>query len=228
LLLTWLISRLFRFKPAQTGAIMLATAFPNVTYLGLPVLEQAYGGSARSVAIQIDLFAASPLLFTIGVAVARHYGSEKGPSAAWWTSFNTPPFWAAMVAVLLNVNGVVAPIWLQGLLEKLSAVVPPLMIFSLGMALSWRSIRLKNLPYIAPVALLRLMVIPWLVAWLADAIELQGTLRAAAVIDLAMPSMVLGIVFCDRYRLDSGLYATAVTVTTAFSLISLPFWFSLL
>jgi len=39
-----------------------------------------------------------------------------------------------------------------------------------------------------------------------------------------MPSMIVGIVLCDRYRLDSGLYASAVTVTTALSLISLPFW----
>jgi len=43
-----------------------------------------------------------------------------------------------------------------------------------------------------------------------------------------MPCMVLGIVVCDRYRLDSSLYAMAVTVTTAISLITLPFWHSVL
>ncbi|MDP3933394.1 MAG: AEC family transporter, partial [Methylococcaceae bacterium] len=55
-----------------------------------------------------------------------------------------------------------------------------------------------------------------------------GDYRAAAVLDIAMPSMVLGIVFCDRYYLDSSLYAMAVTVTTALSLITLPLWHSLL
>jgi hypothetical protein len=43
--------------------------------------------------------------------------------------------------------------------------------------------------------------------------------------EAAMPSMVLGIVFCDRYNLDVGLYATAVTVTTVFSLATLPVWY---
>ena len=43
-----------------------------------------------------------------------------------------------------------------------------------------------------------------------------------------MPSMVLGIVFCDRYLLDSALYAMTVTVTTALSLITLPFWHGVL
>jgi len=52
--------------------------------------------------------------------------------------------------------------------------------------------------------------------------------RAAALLDMAMPSMVLGVVLCDRYRLDSSLYAAAVTVTTGLSLLSLPFWFGVL
>ena len=35
--------------------MILAAGFPNVTYLGLPVLEQTFGSWARSVVIQIDL-----------------------------------------------------------------------------------------------------------------------------------------------------------------------------
>ncbi|NIQ12640.1 MAG: AEC family transporter, partial [Gammaproteobacteria bacterium] len=41
-----------------------------------------------------------------------------------------------------------------------------------------------------------------------------------------MPSMVIGIVICDHYKLDTGIYAAAVTVTTLLSLISLPLWFN--
>ncbi len=76
--------------------------------------------------------------------------------------------------------------------------------------------------------LLKLLLLPWVSLHLADAVRLQDPFRAAAVLDLAMPSMVLGVVFCDRYRLDSALYATAVTLTTGLSLISLPFWFGVL
>jgi len=39
-----------------------------------------------------------------------------------------------------------------------------------------------------------------------------------------MPTMVLGLVICDRFKLDTSLYAEAVTVTTALSLITLPLW----
>lgn len=229
MLLSWLVASLLKFKRPQTGAVILATAFPNVTYLGLPVLEQAFGSWSRSVVIQIDLFATAPLVFTIGIAIARYYGTvreEKTKSLLGF--FNAPPFWAALLAVVLNLNHIPTPDWLAGLLQKMSAAVAPLMIFSLGLAMSWRAIHWRNLPYILPVVGLRLMLLPWLALHIADAVQLQAQFKAAAVLDLAMPSMVLGVVFCDRYGLDSAMYATAVTITTVLSLLSLPFWFSVL
>jgi predicted permease len=229
ILCSWLLAKLLRYKKPQTGAMILAAAFPNVTYLGLPVLEQAFGSWSRSVVIQIDLFATAPLVFTFGIAVARYYGTrqEEKPKSL-FGFFNTPPFWAAFLAVVLNLNKVILPIWLEGLLQKMSGAVAPLMIFSLGLALSWTAIRPRNLPYILPVVGLRLLLLPWAAMYIADVVNLQNQFKAAAVLDLAMPSMVLGVVFCDRYGLDSALYATAVTITTALSLLSLPFWFGVL
>jgi predicted permease len=46
--------------------------------------------------------------------------------------------------------------------------------------------------------------------------------------EAAMPSMVIGIVLCDRYGLDTGLYAAAVTLTTLLSLFTLPVWSGML
>ena len=225
LLMAWVL----KFKKPQTGAIILAAAYANVTYLGLPVLEQAYGEWVRSVVIQIDLFALAPMLYSVGIMLARHYGADNDDKPKSVLAFlNTPPFWAAFVAVVLNLNHIPAPEWLQGLLQKLSAAVAPLMIFSLGLALSWRAIRFRNLPYILPVVLIKLLLLPLIAMHTADLLQLQGKLRAAAVMDLAMPSMVMGIVLCDRYQLDSSLYATAVTVTTGLSLLTLPYWFSVL
>jgi hypothetical protein len=42
----------------------------------------------------------------------------------------------------------------------------------------------------------------------------------------AMPTMVFGIVICERYGLDTELYAAAVTLTTITSLVTLPIWFN--
>lgn len=229
MLCIWTVGALFKFEDRRLGAMILAAAFPNVTYLGLPVLEQSFGGWARSVVIQLDLFAVSPLLFTVGIMVARYYGEEvvEKPRPL-WLFFNAPPFWAAVIAVILNVNGFVAPVWLLGVLQKLSVAVVPLMLFSLGLALSWKALTVRNIPYVIPVIVIKMVLMPLFAMAMIGFLPINGEYRAAAVLDLAMPCMVLGIVVCDRYRLDSSLYAMAVTVTTAISLITLPFWHSVL
>lgn len=221
------LAKLLRFRSRQTGALILAAAFPNVTYLGLPVLEQTFGALARPVVLQLDLFAAAPMVFSIGIAIARHYGEDQTgqPAQSWLAGFNTPPFWAALLAVLFNQLQLPLPVWLLGLLEKMSAAVAPLMIFSLGLALSWRGLPWRNVAYLVPIALIKLVLLPLWALRMVGWIDLDMSLRAASVMDIAMPSMVLGIVFCDRYKLDSALYAAAVTVTTALSLFSLPFWY---
>jgi len=225
----WMIGTFFKFERRCLGALLLAAVFPNVTYLGLPVLEQTFGSWARSIVIQLDLFAISPLLFTLGIAVVRYYGKDtlNSPQST-WSYLNAPPFWAAGFAVILNLNGLASPVWLSGTLKLLSAAVVPLMLFSLGLALSWHSMKFRNFPYILPVILVKLLLLPLFAIFLVDHLTLPAEHKAATVMDLAMPSMVLGIVLCDRYQLDSALYAMAVTVTTALSLVTLPYWYQIL
>ncbi|MFZ2171743.1 MAG: AEC family transporter, partial [Methylococcaceae bacterium] len=101
MLCIWVLGTLFKFEHRRLGAMILATAFPNVTYLGLPVLEQIFGNWARSVAIQMDLFALSPFLFTFGIMIVRHYGEDNTEKPKSAISFlNAPPFWAAAIAVI--------------------------------------------------------------------------------------------------------------------------------
>lgn len=224
--LSWFLGRLCRFQSAQIGTIILASAFANVTFLGLPVLEQLFGSWARSVAIQIDLFAVAPFLYTFGIILARHFGSTESTAPQNVMLFlNTPPFWSAFLAVILNLNAIPVPVWLEGILQKLAAAVVPLMLFSLGLALSWHTVRLKQLPFVLIVSGIKLFLMPWLALLLVGHLDLAADYSAAMVMDLAMPSMLMGVVFCDRYHLDSALYAMLVTVTTALSLISLPFWY---
>ncbi len=224
----WLTGHLCRYEASRFGAIILASIFPNVTYLGLPVLEQTYGAWARSVAIQLDLFAASPLLFTLGILIAIFYGRDKNKSRKPLLFYlNTPPFWAAAVAVWLELNDIILPAVIIGILQRLADAVVPLMLVSLGLALNWRTVRLANLPYVVPVILVKLLIMPLLAYGLISQLSFSEMHKSAVLLEMAMPSMVLGLVFCDRYGLDSSLYAMAVTVTTVLSLFTLPFWYQL-
>ena len=227
--LSALSCRACRSSPPVAGAVILAATFPNATYLGLPVLEAAFGTWARGVAIQYDLFACTPLLFTLGILVASHYGDkQEGARNMAGELLRIPALLAALLAVFLNIMDVPSHAVIDGLLGLLERGVVPLMLFSLGLSLEWGRAHWRNLPSVIPVVFLRLLIVPGIIVLFASAIGLTGEWKAAVVLESAMPSMVLGIVFCDRYNLDVSIYASAVTISTVLSLLTLPMWYQIL
>jgi len=226
--LAWAFCRICKQDRAATGALMLAAAFGNVTYMGLPVLEASLGTWARTVAVQYDLFGTTPLLFTVGILVARHFGHSGGGESPLRALYTSPPLWAAMVAVLLNAAGVPLPVWLGALFDRLAAGVAPLMLLVVGLSLVFQRGMVAKLPALLPVTAIQLLIMPLLIWGLSMLIGIDGELRTAVVLEAAMPSMVLGIVLSERYGLDTGRYAQAVTVTTLIGMLTLPAWFALL
>jgi predicted permease len=208
------------------GTLVLAAGWPNATYLGLPVLEETLGPWARSVAIQYDLFACTPLLLTLGILLARSHGNVQYRESPLVALLKVPPLWAAVLGVALNFAGVPLDPWFEGVLEKLALTVPPLMLIALGMGLRWDTLHWGQLLLLAPVALIQLLLLPLAALLLIGWAGLEPQLQAAVILEAAMPTMVLGVVLCDRYKLDAGLYAAAVFVTTMLSLVTLPFWFA--
>ena len=228
LLLAWLWFRCCRSSNRIMGTVLLAAGWGNFTYLGLPVLEGTLGEWARSVAIQYDLFAATPLLLTLGILMASRLGGTAAPRGLLRELVMVPPIWAAVAGVAFNLAGVAMGEWLAQLLEMLATGVVPLMLFSTGLALRWAAGFREKVRVVIPVLLIRLLLIPLLVLGLAVLLGMDGSLRTAVVLEAAMPSMVLGLVLCDRFGLDTSLYAEIVVLTTALAAFTLPAWFALL
>lgn len=222
--LAWVAGRVWRIERRRLGAAMLGIAFPNVTYLGLPVLEQAFGPWTRALVIQIDLFAATPMLLVFGAAIGRRYGEADGEGPAWRGLLANPPLWAAAAATLLSLAGVPVPAGLGAMLDTLGGAVIPLMLVSLGMGLGWDSWRRSNIPLAALVLALRLAALPWLGLALGRRMGFAGDTLAALVMEAGMPCMLMGVAYCDRYRLDTAFYSMAAALTTLAALFSLPFW----
>ena len=226
LLVVGWICRLCGMSQATRGAVMLAASFPNATYLGLPVLVATLGTPARSIAIQYDLFACMPLLLTVGIWVAAKYGTNTQNKTSLKGIFKVPALWAAGIAVALNLSGMPMPEGLNTWLKTLSNGVVPLMLISLGLSLQITSEQLKVMRSLIPALGIKLFFMPLVVFGLATLLDMQGMVLKAVVLEAAMPSMVIGLLLCDRYGLDSSLYAAIVTVSTILSFFTLGMWFS--
>ena len=207
---------------------MLAAAFPNATYLGLPVLEAVLGAPGRSIAIQYDLFACLPLLLSVGMLSARHFGHSDEHYHPLPALLRVPALVAAMLAIVSAQFGWQLPDFATRAVQLAGAAVIPIMLVAVGMSLQPAKLLRTNPGPVLLVAFIQLLLMPLLVHALSGPVGLQGVVRTGAVLEAAMPSMLLGIVICDRYRLDTGVYAAAVTLTTALSFLTLPFWFDVL
>jgi predicted permease len=210
---------------AQKGALILAATFPNVTYLGLPVLDQVLGSWSNAIILQYDLFACTPVLMTAGMLMAGYYGSHDQSSHPLKSLAKIPPLWAVTIAVILNLLDVQRPEIIHSALQTLSGGVVPLMLIALGMSIRWHSLRLNLLPLLLPVVIITLFIAPAGVWLVTQTLNLPTEIMTTVILSAAMPTMVFGIVICERYGLDTSLYAAAVTLTTLLSMASLPLWF---
>ena len=225
LLLAWVWYRVQGGERRAVGAMLLAAAFGNVTYLGLPVLESVLGPSARHVALEYDLFASTPLLLTVGVLLAGHYGGAGRSGNLVAGLLKVPPLLAAAAAVGLNLLDVPLHPWLAGVFDKLAAGVIPLMLVVVGLGLEWKPGWAARVRVLVPALVIQMLLMPLMVWALASGLGLSGNLLTAVVLEGAMPCMLLGIVICERYGLDTALYAEAVTVSTGLSVLTLPMWY---
>jgi hypothetical protein len=225
MLTMWLVLKFISVNRQQTGALLLAAAFPNVTYLGLPVLDQALGSWSNSLILQYDLFACTPVLMTAGILLARHFGTADSNLHPLKALLRIPPLWAVTIAVLLNVFEIGRPAIIHDALQTLSGGVVPLMLIALGMSIRWQSLHIRLLPLLLPVVLISLVLAPAIVWSVTQFIDLPFEVAQTVVLAAAMPTMVFGFVICEQYELDSALYAAAVTLTTIVCLLTLPVWF---
>ena len=228
LLIAWLVFKRMNVTRATVGAMLLASTFPNATYLGLPVLEATLGGWASSVAIQYDLLACTPFLLTVGILIAGYYGNSKEKNNPLLELIRVPPLWAALLGIGFNLLNMPQTEWINSLLSKMSAGVIPLMLIAIGLGLSWPKAWQEHIKVMIPAHIIQLIIAPLLVLALGISVGIGQPLVTAIVLEAAMPCMVVGIVLCDRFNLNTQLYAATVTASTMLSVITLPLWHALL
>ena len=216
-----ILRRRMDLAPHEAGVLVLGATFGNVTYLGLPVLTGLYGGEAAKYALYYDLLATTPLLWLIGAGLAARYG--QGRRMTFRESLKTiatlPPVWGIFAGMTLNLLQIPLPQGVIKALEMLGSPVVPLMIFSIGLALSLPKVR--HAFAIIPAVIIKLSVVPLFSFLAASALGLRGDALASCLVEGGMPAMVLLLLIAARFKLDVSLAAFIVIITTAVSFVSL-------
>jgi len=210
--------------PPERSALLLASAWGNVTYLGIPVLSALVGSEQLFVAVLFDFAASTPLLWTLGVALALAETSESqsSPQRSWNRILLLPPLWAALVGLLWRISDAQLDPSADQFLALGAGTVIPLMMFVLGLSLRWEYLRRWKV--LMPLATIKLAIAPMVALGVALALGIRGSTLQAVTLEAAMPTMMLVLVVAERFGLTTELVAAAIAVTTLASAVSLPVW----
>lgn len=212
-----------RLSPPAIGSLIVASTWCNAMYLGLPITTAVIGDHVGRVPILFDYLGMTPLLFTLGTIVCVEYGTRgvrHTIGEGLMQALRMPPTLAVIAGLAVNLLQIPLAPFLLDACSTAGRVVAPLMLFSIGLAL--RLPRVEMVPMLIPVVLIRCVLVPISVMWLATFITPDRDVLRATMLEAAMPTMMLTMVFADRYGLDESVLAQAILVTTIISIGTLP------
>lgn len=217
----------FHFLPIPgptKGAMMLGSAFGNVTYLGLPVLLGIFPTESGQVAEVSVLFEVtkSSLNLTLGAMIAIAYGSQE-PITFRKTALEAlklPPIWALVLAIGWKASGIPCPAVILNAAAILAVAVSGIMMLSLGMALRFTPTRMMALAL--PVSAIKLAISPVIVFLAVGPLGLSGLYANASVLEAAMPSQLLSFIIAGKFKLDEETLAFVIMVDTILAFVTLP------
>jgi predicted permease len=212
---------------AARAGLLLCGIFGNVLFMGYPLLSYLYGEAGGRYAAFADMLAATPLLWSAGVWIAVKLGGQTTDTGHPLKQlFSLPPLWAFVAGVVFAQM----PINTQPLIHAAHLIgqpTVPVMLLMLGLSIPWTRL-VPSKPVLMVVAF-KLLLMP-LVAYLL-ALAFLPTLANAqrgAVVEAAVPTMLMALGIADRYRLDVEKVALTVAWSTVLFLLSLPVWLMML
>lgn len=218
--LTW-FSQISR----QTRAVLvLSGMFGNVLFIGLPVLTYLYGESAQRYPAYTDMLASIPLVWSVGVWVCVRLGGASiiNNVSVWRTVLRQPPLWGFVAGLALQQSGLSVEPLVNAAYLVGSATVPS-MLFVVGLSIPWAKLRPSSA--VLTAISVKLLVFPCIVWGLAQILFAPlSEADYAAIIESAMPTMTLAVLFADRFNLDVDTAGLMVAWSLLFFVLSLPLW----
>jgi predicted permease len=227
--LALLVFGFFRLERRLKCSLILASAFGNVTYLGLPLLRGLFPSApldATEVAILSEVTVTSADLI-LGCLLAIYYlqGNEHvSLKSAFLQILKFPVLWSVAIAALLRMFDIPLPGFVQMALHLMGQATPGLMLLVLGMAIK-PAVLARSLGKVGlwgPPLVIKLGLSPLVVAGVAAAIGLTGLHFQATTLEAAMPSQLFVLIVADRFGFDTEELADVVAVLTLASFLTLP------
>lgn len=234
--LYFLATRVFKKSPQDAAVLTLTVALPNYAALGLPILGSVLGeGSATSLSVAVSIACGSVLMTPFCLLIlerekARSAGENAGSTLAMlpvlmWRSIKKPIVWGPLLGVVLSAFGLRLPELVISAIKPLGLSATAAALFLTGVILSARKLKFNAVVGLGTVA--KLLIQPF-VAWgLVLVMGLHGSVAITAILMIALSAGFFGVVFGNRFGVQSPDAEAVLLLSSLLSVLSLPLFITL-
>lgn len=217
ILVAQIVPKLLGVEKTVSGQYQFMMIFSNIGYMGIPVISAIFGeGATISAAIFIMVFYF--FIYSYGIFLLQGGKGKFRPK-----SLLTPMMISSVVGLVCYLLGVRVGGIGADILGTVRNVTTPCAMLVVGCALSCVPVKALFTNWrLYIVSLLKLLVLPGAVYLCLKPVFGNSTVFQMLVVMMAMPVASNFTMLCTQYDLDQQLPATAVFITTAFSVLTIP------
>ncbi len=212
----WLVIKVVGIPRKNWPEFYLGGPYGNSGFIGIPLALAVFGSQGALFATVFDVGAAV-MIFSVGMLLLT--GSGKNNLLK---NIINPPIvalFAGIIIVLLKIP--VPAIALSGVNVLGSMTTPLAMMFVGGILANIKGKILWRDKTMISLILTKLILLPLTVLFFIRAFGLTGILAGVILLQAATPIMVASPLLYQRYRGDAGFLATAVFLSTLFSILTI-------
>ena len=214
------------FKKPMNGAGLqtLNAAFPNIAFVGIPVILAVTGKSGMVfavIAVIISSLLQPPFALTLLASGSAEQQGHKGfalLARSLWGSMKLPVVWAPVLGVLFSMARLHLPHVAESSLGVIGSATNGVALFALGLQLSGQKLRIGGAAVFNTV--FKNVAQPLVMWLLALALGMSGEPMRVMILLGAAPTASLNVMFALKYNV--GLEETDATIllSTVLSLVT--------
>ncbi len=225
MLLAFPIARIFRLSKNMLRSLFLILPFGNIAYLGMPILQNAFGDEILPVAAVISSIYVF-WLFTLGIVLIEVYGEEKLQTKKLFLNLlQNPLLISVLIGLFLVIFQINLPDFVAKTIQLFADSVTAVVLFSLGIFLGMQKIGDVGLWFrVIALTVFTMLVLPFVFFHVLNFANFDPLLTEISVIDSAMPLGLTPYALTVVYKLESNLAARIVVFGTLLSVLVVPLW----
>ena len=220
-----------RSAPSRRGVLAQGAMRSNMVFVGLPVIDNAFGPSVLGpAAVLIGFMVPVYNLLAVLVLALPHHAGNPGTQGVWRKAtldiVRNPLILGTVAGVSFSALSLIIPTSIDRSLELIAQMALPAALLAVGASMDLGRVRMEILPT-AVTSFIKLIVYPAAIYACLGMFGVTGTELQFVVLIYASPTAVVSAIMAREMKGDEQLASSIVIGTTIASLFTLSAWIAL-